>query len=280
MKSGYNRQGQYQRLQYESLHDLCFLYGRYGYREFGCPLKTKETKPSDPETPKSSSKAGEESSMEFQNKSNNLSFIEWTIVQGSCWCPTKASRCNLGKASKNPVGKLGRDNQGESLKRSATDFAGANRGIFYQSSARSCIHSGSRFSTLGNQEVHEDLKADMVGTRSNEIIEDEIEDDTLAMSNARRDKGKGVITKEESVTDEVNLRVSHPHLTAEIRPIIAEGKLMRINLSQGNSKWPKEKALKEVMNCLELGPIKLKPNRAAVERWVTIRRGKCANKSI
>lgn len=50
---------------------------------------------------------------------------------------------------------------------------------------------------------------------------------------------------------------------AKVRPIVVKGRTMKIILSQGNSKWPKDKALKEITNSLVMGPIKLKPNRAA-----------------
>lgn len=68
--------------------------------------------------------------MESQNKLDNPSFREWTIVQWDPWCPTKTLGGILGKIPTYTVGRLGGDNQGESSKKSSSDSASANCGIF------------------------------------------------------------------------------------------------------------------------------------------------------
>lgn len=49
----------------------------------------------------------------------------------------------------------------------------------------------------------------MVGRRSNEIIEEEIEDIAAATYEASKDKEKDIIVKEDNAVIEVKLRVSH-----------------------------------------------------------------------
>lgn len=63
LKSGYMLQGEYRKLQYEDLHDICFFYGQYGHRDANCPLKSSEAKTSEavedqhiPKTEKSDAK--------------------------------------------------------------------------------------------------------------------------------------------------------------------------------------------------------------------------------
>lgn len=89
LKAGYKLRGQRWRLQYERLHDLCFICGQYGYKEVGCP-KSKQPQPSGTGGVKSSEGASSSGAHE-EGKTDEQSptFGPWTVVQHNGRRPSK-----------------------------------------------------------------------------------------------------------------------------------------------------------------------------------------------
>lgn len=71
--------GEYWRLQYEGLHDVCFACGRYGLHEAGCPLKSSVSGGIEAGN-------GPAHSKEVTNEANNvLNILRVRGLELGCW---------------------------------------------------------------------------------------------------------------------------------------------------------------------------------------------------
>lgn len=180
LMAGYKMSGEYYKLQYEGLHDLCFGCGRYGHRYPICPERTNQQKDDGGE----GTSRGGTTNQDNDYSSAEAGYGEWTNVQRSKRRTQTTTKGTHGISSKGNNGNSNLadgsvnsgDNQANSKQnqpnkanaRMSNQEVGANeegksaRGSRGDSSAKDKEQSvngaegGSRFASLTNLSDKED----------------------------------------------------------------------------------------------------------------------------
>lgn len=97
------------RLQYEGLHNLCFICGQYGHKEVGCPKSKQQQAPT-----ARGGKSGATTNVNANEPTGRGKAAEpssasgpWTVVQQTGWRSMKTQKGKTGNSSSEAIETLG-----------------------------------------------------------------------------------------------------------------------------------------------------------------------------
>lgn len=269
LKSGYRLRGEFWRLQYEGLHDICFECGRYGHCSTDCPLKERGNDDPKSGTNQQTKVCSSEASSSGDRGVANGRYGEWVSVQRRQLRKSRKMKGNFDFPSKVPgEGFAGGDKSGSSQQISEdlnADKVGVKK---KQTGSPNDGHNShakltwSRFAHLEDIEGVEGTDMDVEGNSCENactrVNAPNGEPKRAEFGSASRK----VWTKVVPGLDAINLEASHPsHFEgAKIGTSSVVGKSSDPKRRGETQRKTNDKMFKEVTNKLDVGPVSFKPN--------------------
>lgn len=239
--ASYRLRGREGKLQYEGLHDLCFMCGKYGHKEIMCPRTVTQSKPQTEEEGRPETR-NDGASKNSNNQPKSV-FGPWMVAQRA-----RRRQPKLQKGSSIIQGEWATWIWIEEVQGGATE---TNR-MKPKTGGNGQAGHGSRFGVLSDQseiDVDTGVSAEKVGIDSNPMekqegaaIGEEVVMETLDM--------------EEKSGSRVNLSVSHLGLADKLRPLGGTKTNIRTQ-AQREAMGPKKtigRVFKELTTKLEVRP--------------------------
>lgn len=178
LKSRYRLRGDFWKLQYEGLHDICFECGRYGHRALTCPDRDRGEKESNTtskyvgsSSPNTGPVGNAASSPLGDGEAANSRCGEWISMQWNRRQPRKMKGTSGISAEDSEAGSAGKDHiefNHHNQRDTGEDLVGKNEG--QDGGARSghdsrTKSSGSRFARLEDMDNLEEVDKNLKITR-------------------------------------------------------------------------------------------------------------------
>lgn len=114
LMSGYTLRGEFWRLQYEGLHEICFECGKYGHHSASCPMKEEFLNGGNKPNVNAPVRASRGCPEKTNEKASNSKYGEWISVQKSNRRRAKTAKGTMGNSDGGTTGDSISNNQGVS----------------------------------------------------------------------------------------------------------------------------------------------------------------------